>query len=69
MINKKLTTQVKYGNKNVKFGEELTPTQVKDMPDLDFKHEDGALYTIIMIGKYRKPTKKTTMQKLPSTTT
>nr|XP_054752562.1 protein D3-like [Lytechinus pictus] len=31
------------------FGNELTPTQVKDMPHITFPSEEGALYTIIMI--------------------
>ncbi|XP_071502573.1 protein D3-like [Diadema antillarum] len=30
------------------FGNELTPTQVKDMPHITFPAEEGALYTIIM---------------------
>ncbi|XP_033211840.1 protein D2-like [Belonocnema kinseyi] len=49
--------EVKYGEKKLKFGDELTPTQVKDMPDIDFKHEDSALYTLIMIDP-DAPTRK-----------
>ncbi|XP_054752563.2 protein D3-like [Lytechinus pictus] len=30
------------------FGNELTPTQVKDMPHITFPSEEGALYTVIM---------------------
>ncbi|XP_046750050.1 protein D3-like [Diprion similis] len=40
--------EVKYGNNVVNLGNELTPTQVKDIPEVHFKHEGGVLYTLAM---------------------
>lgn len=35
-------------------GVELTPTQVKDQPTVEWEAEDGAHYTLLMTGKYTK---------------
>lgn len=32
-------------------GSELTPTQVKDQPKVEWEAEDGAFYTLLMTGK------------------
>ncbi|VEN41804.1 unnamed protein product [Callosobruchus maculatus] len=41
--------EVKYKNgKEVKLGNELTPTEVKDKPDVKYEGEAGAYYTLIM---------------------
>jgi len=39
--------KVVYGDNEVKEGVILTPTQVKDQPIVSWKHEDGALYTLV----------------------
>lgn len=41
--------EVFYGDKNLNFGEELTPTLVKDVPNIKYKHDDNEFYTLIMI--------------------
>ncbi|PSN44482.1 OV-16 antigen [Blattella germanica] len=40
--------QVTYGNVSVNYGNELTPTQVKDMPSVTWNAEDGAYYLLCM---------------------
>ncbi|XP_015514199.1 protein D2-like [Neodiprion virginianus] len=40
--------EVKYGNNVVNLGNELTPTQVKQIPEIHYKHEGGVLYTLVM---------------------
>ncbi|XP_043482286.1 protein D2-like [Leptopilina heterotoma] len=40
--------EVEYGKKKVRVGEELTPTEVKNAPEIDYKDDDDALYTLIM---------------------
>ncbi|XP_061395643.1 protein D3-like [Musca vetustissima] len=40
---------VYHGGVNVEFGKELTPTQVKDQPEVSWEAEDGALYTLLMV--------------------
>ncbi|KAJ9580128.1 hypothetical protein L9F63_004201, partial [Diploptera punctata] len=40
--------QVKYGSLKVNMGNELTPTQVKDIPEVTWKVEDGAYYLLCM---------------------
>lgn len=45
-------TQIKYGDKVVDLGNELTPTEVKDIPEVHYKHEGGVLYTLAMTGNF-----------------
>ncbi|XP_043482457.1 protein D1-like isoform X2 [Leptopilina heterotoma] len=40
--------EVKYGNITVDLGNELTPTETKNIPYIDYKHEGGLLYTLSM---------------------
>lgn len=40
--------EVKYGDNIVNLGNELTPTKVKDIPEVHYDHEDGVLYTLVM---------------------
>ncbi|XP_014208287.1 protein D1-like [Copidosoma floridanum] len=42
------TIEIKYGNKEVKLGNEITPTEAKDIPEIHYKHEGGVLYTLVM---------------------
>lgn len=44
-------TQVKYGDKVIDFGTELTPTEAHEIPEIHYKHEGGVLYTLVMTGK------------------
>lgn len=37
------------GGVTVELGKELTPTQVKDQPEVSFDAEDGSLYTLFLI--------------------
>lgn len=37
------------GGVSVELGKELTPTQVKDQPEVTFDGEDGSLYTLFMV--------------------
>lgn len=39
--------------KEVYLGNILTPTQVKDQPDVEWEAEEGALYTLLMTGKLK----------------
>lgn len=45
------TFQVKYGDKVVDLGNELTPTETQQVPEIHYKHEGGVLYTLVMTGK------------------
>ncbi|XP_047114748.1 protein D3-like isoform X1 [Schistocerca piceifrons] len=40
--------EVAYGSHKVNLGNELTPTQVKDMPTVTWQAEEGAFYTLCM---------------------
>lgn len=40
-----------YNDVEVKFGNELTPTQVKDIPSVDWEADPTGFYTLIMAGK------------------
>lgn len=40
--------EVKYGDKVVDLGTELTPTETQQIPEIHYKHEGGVLYTLIM---------------------
>lgn len=41
--------KIKYSSGiDVELGETLTPTQVKDQPDVTWEAEDGAFYTLLM---------------------
>ncbi|OAD51926.1 Phosphatidylethanolamine-binding protein like protein F40A3.3, partial [Eufriesea mexicana] len=40
--------EVKYGDKVVDFGNELTPTMTQKIPEIRYKHEGGVLYTLVM---------------------
>ncbi|XP_049961816.1 protein D1-like [Schistocerca serialis cubense] len=40
--------EVSYGVNKVNLGNELTPTQVKDMPSVTWNAEEGAFYTLCM---------------------
>lgn len=42
--------QVKYGDKVVDLGTELTPTETHEKPEIHYKHEGGVLYTLVMTG-------------------
>lgn len=42
--------QIKYGDKEVNLGNELTPTETKHIPEVHYKHEGGVLYTLVMSG-------------------
>ncbi|XP_011494666.1 PREDICTED: protein D2-like [Ceratosolen solmsi marchali] len=39
---------IKYGKKEIKLGDEITPTESKDIPEVHYKHEGGVLYTLVM---------------------
>lgn len=56
LINLCYIIQVSFKNgdkdKDAQFGEELTPTIVKDPPSLAWYTEDAAHYTVVMVGKY-----------------
>lgn len=43
--------QVKYGDKIVDLGNELTPTETQQIPEIHYKYEGGVLYTLVMTGK------------------
>ncbi|XP_044583154.1 protein D1-like [Cotesia glomerata] len=40
--------EVKYGDKEVKFGNELKPTNTREIPEVHYKHEGGVLYTLVL---------------------
>ncbi|GAB1860336.1 OV-16 antigen [Camponotus japonicus] len=40
--------EVKYGDKVVDLGTELTPTETHEIPEIHYKHEGGVLYTLVM---------------------
>ncbi|XP_011707281.1 PREDICTED: protein D2-like isoform X1 [Wasmannia auropunctata] len=40
--------EVKYGEKVVDLGTELTPTQAHEIPEIHYKHEGGVLYTLVL---------------------
>ncbi|XP_066595666.1 protein D3-like [Prorops nasuta] len=40
--------EVKYGDKEVEFGNELTPTETHQIPEIHYKHEGGVLYTLVL---------------------
>ncbi|XP_076242150.1 protein D2 [Calliopsis andreniformis] len=40
--------EVKYGDKALEFGNELTPTETHKIPEIHYKHEGGVLYTLVM---------------------
>lgn len=42
---------MKYGNKTVDLGNELTPTETQQIPEIHYKHKGGVLYTLVMTGK------------------
>lgn len=44
---------MKYGDKVVDLGTELTPTQTHEIPEIHYKHEGGVLYTLVMTGEFR----------------
>lgn len=48
--NELFIIQVKYGDKVVDFGTELTPTETHEIPEIHYKHEGGVLYTLVMTG-------------------
>lgn len=43
-----MTVKYPKSNKEVKLGNVLTPTQVKDIPDVKFKAEPDSYYTLIL---------------------
>jgi hypothetical protein len=49
-----LSFQVTYGALSVNLGNELTPTQVKDIPQVKWNAENGSLYTVCMTGNKTK---------------
>ncbi|XP_076651401.1 protein D2 [Halictus rubicundus] len=40
--------EVSYGDKVVELGNELTPTDTQQIPEIHYKHEGGVLYTLVM---------------------
>lgn len=42
--------QIKYGNKEINLGTEITPSEAKLVPEVHYKHEGGILYTLVMTG-------------------
>ncbi|XP_017889771.1 protein D2-like [Ceratina calcarata] len=40
--------QVKYGSKEVDLGNDFTPMETQNIPEIHYKHEGGVLYTLIM---------------------
>jgi len=42
--------QVHYGDLSVSLGNELTPTQVKDIPAVHWNADDGSYYLLCMTG-------------------
>lgn len=40
-----------YNDNEVNFGNELTPTQVKDIPLVEWEADPTAFYALIMTGK------------------
>ncbi|XP_057341928.1 protein D2-like [Microplitis mediator] len=40
--------EVTYSSKKVNLGNELTPTEAKDIPEINYKHESDDFYTLIM---------------------
>lgn len=44
---------MKYGDKVVDFGNELTPRMTEKIPEIRYKHEGGVLYTLVMTGKLK----------------
>ena len=55
LILKKLISllQIEYGDMVVNFWDKLTPTMVKDMPNIKYRNENNAFYTLIMTGEYQ----------------
>lgn len=45
--------KISYPSGVVVEGVELTPTQVKDQPKVEWDAEDGAFYTLLMTGKFK----------------
>lgn len=43
-------SQVTYGDVSVNLGNELTPTQVKDIPAVHWNADDGSYYLLCMTG-------------------
>lgn len=43
--------KVTYDGNEVKLGNELTPTQVKDIPKVEWEADPSAFYTVVMTGK------------------
>jgi hypothetical protein len=44
--------QVWYGNLSVSLGNELTPTQVKDIPAIHWNADDGSYYLLCLTGVF-----------------
>ncbi|XP_014224826.1 protein D2-like [Trichogramma pretiosum] len=42
------TIEIKYGNKEIKLGTEITPTEAQNIPEVHYKHDGGILYTLFM---------------------
>ncbi|KOC59142.1 Phosphatidylethanolamine-binding protein like protein F40A3.3 [Habropoda laboriosa] len=40
--------EVKYGDKVVELGNELTPSETHQIPEIHYKHEGGVLYTLVL---------------------
>ncbi|XP_063987031.1 protein D3-like [Diachasmimorpha longicaudata] len=40
--------EIKYGSKEVNFGNEFAPTETKNIPEIHYEHEGGVLYTLVM---------------------
>lgn len=45
-----MVLQVRYGDLNVSLGNELTPTQVKNIPAVHWNADDGSYYLLCMTG-------------------
>ena len=45
-----MVLQVRYGDLSVSLGNELTPTQVKNIPAVHWNADDGSYYLLCMTG-------------------
>lgn len=50
MLTNVTKPQIKYGDKEVSLGNEFTPTETKDIPEVHYEHDGGILYTLVMTG-------------------
>jgi hypothetical protein len=53
--------QVRYGNLSVNLGNELTPTQVKNIPAVHWNADDGSYYLLCLTGVFCHHTENTVL--------